>query len=123
MAFRAIPTTLLMECALAPAVCGGGSSASSDVARKPADIATIMAKPHYTSANATWSPVVMDAKTGEVVHDRLSLTSSVRKLFSACATLDTLGPDHRLETGVYRTGAAPQQGALVGTWCWSPPVT
>ena len=88
------------------------------MASVPADIAGIMAKPRYAAANSKWSLVVMDAKTGELVYalepDRLSLTGSVRKLFSVGIALNTIGPEHRFETGVYRTGAAPVAGVLVG---------
>ena len=88
------------------------------MASVPADIAGIMAKPRYAAANSKWSLVVMDAKTGELVYalepDRLSLTGSVRKLFSVGTALNTIGPDRRFETGVYRTGGAPVAGLLAG---------
>ena len=117
MSFRLIRAALVATCTLVLAACGGGSD-GGDAASLPTEIATLMAKPRYAGANSRWSLVVMDAKTGELVHslapDRLSLTGSVRKLFSVGAALDTIGPDHRFETGVYRTGAAPQQGVLVG---------
>ena len=108
-------TALVAACSLVLVACGGGDD---DAAKLPVDIATIMAKPRYAAANSKWSLVVMDAKTGELVYalepDRLSLTGSVRKLFSVGTALNTIGPKHRFETGVYRTGAAPVAGVLAG---------
>ena len=110
-----IRTAFALACSLAVVSCGGGDGHATAV---PADIAAIMAKPRYANAQSKWSLVVMDAKTGELVYalepDRLSLTGSVRKLFSVGTALNTIGPEHRFETGVYRTGAAPVAGVLVG---------
>lgn len=103
-------------CVLLLSACGGDHDDTP--AAVPADIASVMAKPRYADAGSTWSLVVIDARTGELLQsldpDRLSLTGSVRKLFSVGAALDTIGPDHRFETGVYRVGEAPVGGNLAG---------
>lgn len=118
---------LFVSCLVVPLValllssCGGGDSVASTasaVQALPKDITALMTKPRYTNANSKWSLVVMDAKTGELVYavepDRLSLTGSVRKLFSVGTALDTLGPDHRFTTAVYRNGPATAGGVLAG---------
>ncbi|MEO9103252.1 MAG: D-alanyl-D-alanine carboxypeptidase [Burkholderiaceae bacterium] len=113
-----------MPCLFAPLAalllssCGGSDVAASAGPALPKGIAAVMAKPRYTSAKSKWSLVVMDAKTGQLVYalepDRLSLTGSVRKLFSVGTALDTLGPHHRFTTSVYRNGAAAAGGVLAG---------
>ena len=102
---------LIISCAGLLAGCGGHSA-------PPDPIAQIMNKPRYTQAKSQWSMVVMDAATGEVVDsvqpDVLSLTGSVRKLFSVGTALNAIGPDHRFETTVYRTGSVDASGTLTG---------
>ncbi|HEY4295356.1 MAG TPA: D-alanyl-D-alanine carboxypeptidase, partial [Paraburkholderia sp.] len=46
--------------------------------------------------------------------DVLSLTGSVRKLFSVGTALNTIGPDYRFETPVYRNGTLDASGKLTG---------
>jgi D-alanyl-D-alanine carboxypeptidase/D-alanyl-D-alanine-endopeptidase (penicillin-binding protein 4) len=93
-------------------VAGCGSELSQD------PIAQIMDKPRYTSAKSQWSMIVMDAGTGEVLYslqpDVLSLTGSVRKLFSVGTALNAIGPDYRFETPVYRNGTVDASGKLTG---------
>ena len=64
------------------------------------------------------SMIVMDAGTGEVLYslqpDVLSLTGSVRKLFSVGTALNAIGPDYRFETPVYRNGTVDASGKLTG---------
>ncbi|HEY4168505.1 MAG TPA: D-alanyl-D-alanine carboxypeptidase [Reyranella sp.] len=83
----------------------------------PAAISDIMAKPRYAAAKSKWSLVVLDAQTGAPVYmqdpDRLSLTGSVRKMFSVAAALQAVGVDHRFETPVYATGPVAN-GVLSG---------
>ena len=102
---------LIISCAGLLAGCGGHSA-------PPDPIVQIMSKPRYTQAKSQWSMVVMDAATGEVVDsvqpDVLSLTGSVRKLFSVGTALNALGPDHRFQTTVYRTGNIDASGTLAG---------
>lgn len=112
---RAGISLLLCTLAFALGACGGDSG--DGVKPLPAAISDIMAKPRYVAAKSKWSLVVLDAKTGELVYaqdpDRLSLTGSVRKMFSVASALQTLGADHRFETPVYRTGPVAG-GALSG---------
>lgn len=104
-----------LACALLAAACGGSSAPGSNV---PTEITAIMGKPRYANAQSQWSLVVMDAQSGEIVYaldpDRLSFTGSVRKMFSVGTALNTIGPDHRFETPVYRNGSVDAQGALAG---------
>lgn len=93
-------------------VAGCGSELSQD------PITQIMDKSRYTSAKSQWSMIVMDAGTGEVLYslqpDVLSLTGSVRKLFSVGTALNAIGPDYRFETPVYRNGTVDASGKLTG---------
>lgn len=101
---------LIASCSFVVAGCG------SDLSADP--IAQIMGKSRYTSANSQWSMIVMDASTGEVLNslqpDVLSLTGSVRKLFSVATALNAIGPDYRFETPVYRNGTVDAMGKLTG---------
>lgn len=71
----------------------------------PADIASVLAKPLYK--NATWGLRVLDGS--KVLIDlhpaRKFYIGSVRKVFSVGQLLDAVGPEHRYNTGVYRTGS------------------
>jgi D-alanyl-D-alanine carboxypeptidase/D-alanyl-D-alanine-endopeptidase (penicillin-binding protein 4) len=82
----------------------------------PATIQQIMDKPRY--GNGSWSLLVADVETGETLYslnpDELSLTGSTRKLFSVGMALDSLGPDHRVETPVHRLGEVDEHGTLDG---------
>lgn len=102
---------LIVSCAGLLAGCGGNAA-------NPDPIAQIMNKPRYMEAKSRWSMVVMDAVTGEVIYavqpDVLSLTGSVRKLYSVGTALNALGPDHRFQTAVYRSGALDSSGTLTG---------
>ena len=75
-----------------------------------------MAKPRY--ADATWSLLVTDVRTGLTFYqlnpDRLSFTGSTRKLFSVGMALNTLGVDRRQTTTVHRQGAVTGAGVLDG---------
>jgi len=75
-----------------------------------------MAKPRY--ANAKWSLLVADLKTGKSLYaldsQRLSLTGSTRKLFSVGLALNTLGSAARQTTPVYRRGSVDSRGRLNG---------
>ena len=79
-------------------------------------ITSVMRKPRY--ARSTWSLLVADVATGEILHelhpDEMALTGSVRKLFSVGLALERLGADHRFTTPVYRRGTVDAQGVLVG---------
>ncbi len=70
----------------------------------PADIRSVFAKPVYK--NATWGLRVLDGSKILIdVHpERKFFIGSVRKVFSVGQLLDAVGPDHRYNTPVYRTG-------------------
>ncbi len=61
---------------------------------------------------------VIDADTGAVLFDRASGTparsASVMKLFTAAAALETLGPDYRITTRIYRDEVDPGKIYFVG---------
>ncbi|MFM0549587.1 D-alanyl-D-alanine carboxypeptidase [Paraburkholderia sediminicola] len=98
------------------ASCSFVGGCGSDISQDP--ITQIMDKSRYTSAKSQWSMIVMDAGTGEVLYslqpDVLSLTGSVRKLFSVGTALNAIGPDYRFETPVYRNGTVDASGKLTG---------
>jgi len=82
-----------------------GAAGQSTSAAVPADIAKIFAKPVYK--NATWglrvldgSKVLIDLHPGKKFY-----IGSVRKVFSVGQLLDAVGPNHRYDTPVYRTGS------------------
>lgn len=82
----------------------------------PDSIRAIMAKPRY--ANATWSLLVTDVRTGETFYqlnpDSLSFTGSTRKLFSVGMALNTMGADRRQTTAVHRRGEVSANRTLNG---------
>ena len=82
----------------------------------PSALAAVLQKPRY--ARSTWSLLVADVATGEVLYalrpDQMALTGSVRKLYSVGLALRRLGPDHRFETTVCRQGTLDAQGVLQG---------
>lgn len=79
----------------------------------PADIRAIITKPLYK--NATWGLRVLDGSKVLIdLHpERKFFIGSVRKVFSVGQLLDAVGPDHRYNTPVYRTGSV-SGGALHG---------
>src|SRR5215475_1315925 len=82
----------------------------------PPEITAIISAPKY--AGAVWGLRAVDVETGETVSalgpDSLFFTGSVRKLFSVGLALNTLGPDHRFVTPVYRTGRIRHGDILQG---------
>ena len=94
----------------------GSSFTPTASAPLPPAIAGIMQQPRY--AEATWSLLVTDVKSGEILiehnADQRMFTASVRKLFSVGLALDQLGADHRFITPVFRTGEIDAQGRLDG---------
>lgn len=100
---------LIVSCACLTG-CGSGGD--------PDPISQIMNKPRYAAAKSTWSMIVMDANTGEVLDARqpdiLVKTASVRKLYSVATALNVIGADHRFVTPVYRVGAVDATGKLTG---------
>src|SRR5438067_9347000 len=111
-----------MAASVLVAACSASSSGSTSTSTSPPtsglpdSITSIMKKPRY--ANATWSLLATDVKTGESFFeqnaDQMSLTGSTRKLFSVGAALDGLGADHRQQTPVYRQGDVDGSGVLHG---------
>jgi D-alanyl-D-alanine carboxypeptidase len=91
-------------------------AAAAQEPEPPAAIKAIMDKPRY--ADARWSLLVADVKSGETLYaldpDRLSLSGSTRKLFSVGMALDALGARHRQVTPVHRRGRVDARGALHG---------
>ncbi|HZZ65500.1 MAG TPA: D-alanyl-D-alanine carboxypeptidase [Candidatus Baltobacteraceae bacterium] len=77
------------------------------------DIQKVFGKPQYRSA--VWGLRVLDGK--KVIVDinpsRQFYIGSVRKVFSVGQLLNTIGPQHRYNTPVYRTGAI-RDGVLRG---------
>ena len=70
----------------------------------PPDIGRVFAKPIYK--NATWGLRVLDGSKVLIdLHpERKFFIGSVRKVFSVGQLLEAVGPDHRYNTPVYRTG-------------------
>jgi PBP4 family serine-type D-alanyl-D-alanine carboxypeptidase len=83
------------------AATGAGRVTSAAV---PADIRAVLAKPVYR--NATWGLRVLDGSKVliDLYPQRKFFIGSVRKVFSVGQLLDAVGPDHRYDTPVYRTG-------------------
>lgn len=81
---------------------GGGRTAPSAV---PPDIRAVFNKPVYK--NATWGLRVLDGSKIliDVHRERKFFIGSVRKVFSVSQLLDAVGPSHRYDTPVYRTGS------------------
>ena len=95
------------------------SPASSVTARRttaavvPADIRSVLDKPLYSKA--TWGLRVLDGSKVLIdLHpERKFFIGSVRKVFSVGQLLDAVGPAHRYDTPVYRTGSV-SRGVLRG---------
>jgi len=102
--------------AVAATVAALPAAASAAPRPLPSEIQRIMSKPRY--ANATWSLLVADVRSGRTIYalrpDRMSFTGSTRKLFSVGLALDTLGAGHRETTPVYRRGRVDRRGTLHG---------
>src|SRR5689334_23564825 len=68
-------------------------------------------------AHGTWGYRFVDLDTGEVLLERnasqLFVTGSILKLYATATALDTLGPDFRFRTPVYKRGKLAG-GTLVG---------
>src|SRR5579884_2973234 len=79
----------------------------------PSDIRAVFGKPMYK--HAIWGLRVLDGS--KVLIDlhpgRKFFIGSVRKVFSVGELLDAVGPNHRYDTPVYRTGAV-RGGVLHG---------
>jgi len=92
-----------------PAVAGAAGQATpvAGAAPLPEAVLAVMRQPRYP-AWARWGLHVADRETGEALFDQEGgnrfVPGSVTKLFPASAILLRLGPDHRFETPVYRTG-------------------
>ncbi|MGH6865609.1 MAG: D-alanyl-D-alanine carboxypeptidase/D-alanyl-D-alanine endopeptidase [Methyloceanibacter sp.] len=88
---------------------------TTDAPLLPSEITKIIGAPNY--AGATWGLRVVDLAVAKplatIGPDALFFTGSVRKLFSAGAALNALGPDHRFKTPVYRQGEV-RDGVLDG---------
>jgi D-alanyl-D-alanine carboxypeptidase len=80
------------------------------------DIKTIMDKPHYKGA--IWGLRVVDVDTGQTLVDlkphHQFFIGSVRKVFTVGELMDQIGPDHRFNTPVYRSGPVNHRGVLWG---------
>ena len=80
----------------------------------PADIRAVFNKPQYK--NAVWGLRVLDG--GKVILNlnpqRKFYIGSVRKVFSVGQLLNAVGPQHRYNTPVYRTGSIGSGGVLRG---------
>ena len=83
--------------------------ASATAAAQPAPprrIADVMARPDF--AHASWGMEFYDLQSGKTLfavnRDRLFVPGSTTKVVTMATALETLGPDHRFRTKVYRTG-------------------
>jgi D-alanyl-D-alanine carboxypeptidase/D-alanyl-D-alanine-endopeptidase (penicillin-binding protein 4) len=112
-ATRKVALSALTVALASLSACGGEDSSAQPI---PAEIQQIFDKPLYSKA--TWSLRVVDADSGEVIHDLRSdqrmLIGSVRKLFSVGLALEEIGPDHRFRTPIHRTGNVDGAGVLSG---------
>lgn len=86
----------------------------NSMAGVPAGIRTVFAKPRYKGG--VWGLRVLDG--GKVIlnlnSQRPMYIGSVRKVFSVGQLLNAVGPAHRYDTPVYRTGAVDRNGVLHG---------
>jgi D-alanyl-D-alanine carboxypeptidase/D-alanyl-D-alanine-endopeptidase (penicillin-binding protein 4) len=102
---------------LTPAAAAYGGSAASAPAGSAlaARIQAIIERPGF--ATARWGMAFAAADTGDVVYalrpDELFVAASSFKVFVAGTAFEALGPDHRFQTRVYRTGPVVR-GALRG---------
>jgi D-alanyl-D-alanine carboxypeptidase len=106
---------IIMAATLTMAVTNATAIAVGQTTRAtvPADIRAIFAKPVYK--NATWGLRVLDGSKVLIdLHpEQKFFIGSVRKVFSVGQLLDAVGPDHRYNTPVYRTGSV-SNGVLHG---------
>lgn len=102
LAYSLIAATLTTPVAVTTAMIPVNRSGPAAV---PADIRTILNKPIYR--NATWGLRVLDGSNVLIdVHpERKLFIGSVRKVFTVGQLLDAVGPNHRYNTAVYRTGS------------------
>src|SRR5258707_2222610 len=78
-------------------------------------IRNVESKPVFD--HSTWGIHVADLATGEVLIDQAGAKSlvpgSIMKVYSTATALDSLGPDYRFRTPVYRLGEG-NHGVLAG---------
>ncbi len=78
-------------------------------------IAALTSGPDY--ANARWGLLVVETKTGKIVHERnadeLFAPASTTKLYTCAAALAHFGADHVFETPLYQRGKV-EKGVLIG---------
>jgi D-alanyl-D-alanine carboxypeptidase len=112
----AILTALAMLSSFAASAAPLGVAAGSNVAATavPADIQTVFHKSRYK--NGVWGLRVLDGNKVllDLNSQRLFYIGSVRKVFSVGQLLNTVGPQHRYDTPVYRTGSIDGNGVLHG---------
>ena len=84
----------------------------------PRRIAEVMARPEF--AHAAWGMDFLDLATGKSLfslnREQLFVPGSTTKVVTMATALETLGPDHRFRTRLYRTGPVVRgvvQGDLV----------
>ncbi|MCL2552725.1 MAG: D-alanyl-D-alanine carboxypeptidase/D-alanyl-D-alanine-endopeptidase, partial [Actinomycetia bacterium] len=108
---RAVPPPPSAAPVLQPA--GPAPQAGGDAATLTARLDRIMASPDLGPVR---TGAVIDVTTGQVLYSHRATTAStpasLTKIATAIAALGTLGPDHRLTTGVVTT--APGRIVLVG---------
>jgi len=108
--WQQLPATVPAPQALAPLQQSAPVPAPSVVAAQVDPLLT-------TDGGGTFTGVVQDASTGQVLFDRGGsegrVPASNLKLLTSVAALRTLGPDHRFATKVLR-GPAPGQVVLLG---------
>jgi serine-type D-Ala-D-Ala carboxypeptidase/endopeptidase (penicillin-binding protein 4) len=90
--------------ALAPTAHAQGAPVPPSV---QAALDEIVNKPVY--AHSIWGYQIADASTGETLlssnADRMFVTGSILKIYATSTALDTLGPDSRFRTPVFRRGS------------------
>jgi D-alanyl-D-alanine carboxypeptidase/D-alanyl-D-alanine-endopeptidase (penicillin-binding protein 4) len=76
-----------------------------------------LSKPQFSSGQ--WGVHIVSLDTGRVLFshnaERLFTPASVTKLFTAALALDSLGPEYRIRTSLYTTGAVDRAGTLRGS--------
>jgi len=107
-------SALTLAIALSGSAVAAEGAAAPNRTAVPSDIQAIFQKPAY--AKGVWGLRVLDGKNVLVDFNsqRHFYIGSVRKIFSVGQLLDAVGPAHRYDTPVYRSGTLDAKGVLHG---------